>query len=457
MTQPSQTPGLEPTRFPLSHTQEWFCSMDQGDHAGAFGPHFVMVAGWRITGEIDTAALQAALDDVVERHELLRTVVAREAKPPCQQVYPPCQVPLQIRDLVPASGQSRDVSAEELLIDAGQTTMNPREVPLLRATLGQFDDSDSVLILITHHSACDGWSMQLMMRDLSALYEARTSCSAPKLPDVQQYGEYAKWQQIGSADSGTDEPPLEHWRERLSGAQIFTLPTDRPIPRPHTRPYSLYKFVIEADMVAAASMLGRSMRSSLFMVELAAFNVLAYQITGTTDPVISALTTGRNEPRFQNTVGLFLNLAPFRTDIGDCVSFRDIIARTRETCIDAYSHEIPFHHIELGLPEVMAPHDDNRKSQLVLGMFQPPSDGGATQLADGADQIFIRHLPEPEHPDPPQGVVWQMDLLESGAQMSSVQFNLDELDQRTVVGWAGDYCRILARAVEAPDQDWKSV
>src|ERR1700722_20762642 len=114
MAESSLALDQELTRYPLSFTQEWFISVDQGDDGGTFGPRFMIVSALRVTGHVDLAVLQGALDDVVARHELLRTVVVRDADPPCQAVFPPCRVPLEVRDLPPADRPSRDLVVQEL-------------------------------------------------------------------------------------------------------------------------------------------------------------------------------------------------------------------------------------------------------------------------------------------------------------------------------------------------------
>ena len=116
MTKSSLAP--EPQRYPLSFSQEWFVTLDSGDDGGAFGPRFLLVCEVRITGHVDLALLQGALDDVVTRHELLRTLVVRDADPPYQEIYPPCQVPLEVKDLPPVTGKSRDIVAQELIAEA---------------------------------------------------------------------------------------------------------------------------------------------------------------------------------------------------------------------------------------------------------------------------------------------------------------------------------------------------
>src|ERR1700726_4809641 len=157
MTESSLALDQESTRYPLFFTQEWVITLDQGDDGGTFGPRFMIVAALRVTGAVDLAVLQGALDDVVARHELLRTLVIRDADPPYQIVRPPCPVPLEVRDLPPDTGTSRDMIAQELFVEAEAGTINAREVPLLRAQLYRFDDRDSVLFLPVHHSVSDAW------------------------------------------------------------------------------------------------------------------------------------------------------------------------------------------------------------------------------------------------------------------------------------------------------------
>src|SRR4029077_7995724 len=150
MTESSPAADQQRQRYPLSFTQDWFIGLDQGDDGGTFGRRFILVCPTRITGHVDLAVLQGALDDVVARHELLRTVVVRDADPPYQEIYPPCQVPLEVKDLPPVTGKSRDMVIQELGYQTD--TINAREVPLLRARLCRFAVEDSVLFVTVHHS-----------------------------------------------------------------------------------------------------------------------------------------------------------------------------------------------------------------------------------------------------------------------------------------------------------------
>jgi hypothetical protein len=173
-------------RYPLSVTQEWFLTLDIGDDGGPFGCRYVIVAALRVTGVVDVGVLQGALDDVVARHEVLRTVVVRDGGPPYQLVCPPCPVPLEVRDLPPTAGQSRYLVFQELVVEVQAGTVSAREVPLLRGLVCRFDDRDSALFVTVHHSVCDGWSFEVILRDLGHRYpgEAAADAAVPRVRGV---------------------------------------------------------------------------------------------------------------------------------------------------------------------------------------------------------------------------------------------------------------------------------
>ncbi len=455
MTESSPAADQHGQRYPLSFTQEWFLTLDQGDDGGTFGSRFTMVQPMRITGPVDIAVLQGALDDVVARHELLRTVVVRDAEPPYQQVFPPCPVRLEVQDLPSNTGKSRDTVIQELFYKTG--TISAREAPLLWAQLCRFDDGDSVLFLTVHHSACDAWSMQVIMRDLGACYAARATGSAAELPPVRQYREYAEWQRARAASTAADSAPA-YWRDKLRGAREFAMPNDHGHPASYSRPYSRHAHVIEADVIARASALATASRTTLFPVLLSAFYVLAHQITGATDLAIRAFTAGRDEPQFHDTMGLFLNLVPFRTDIASCMSFRDIITRTKETFIDAIANELPAGVIEQAFPDVTKPREDLRTSQFVISCpMAQLGDDLVYPIADGARATAIPWREEDGPQDIPNGTGWFIDLPASGTLYGAIMFNLDEFDESTVASWAAGLQRILTSAVRDPDQDWKTL
>jgi hypothetical protein len=455
MTESSLALDQEPTRYPLSFTQEWFLTLDQGDDGGTFGPRFMTVNAARVTGRVDLAVLQDSLDDVVARHELLRTLVVRDADPPYQMVLPPCRVPLEIRDLPPVTGKSRDLVVQELILEAEAGSISARKVPLMKMLLCKFDDHDSVLLLTVHHSVSDGWSMQVIFRDLGAFYTARRTGIAAELPQIRQYREYAAWQRANATSTAEDGAPA-YWQDKLDGAREFTMPNDHGHPDSYSRPYSLHVHDIEPEVMTAAAALATATRSTVFTVMLSAFYVLAHQLTGTTDLAIRAFTAGRNEEQFHNTMGLFLNCVPFRTDIAACASFRDIVLATRETFIDAMAYELPVNVIEQTFPDFIKSREDLRTSQFIIS--DTPSQAGDDPIfpiAEGARPVGRQLSQGPEHHDIPSGTVWNLCAEPSGELNGGVQFNLDEFDESTVKGWTAELRRILAGAVREPDRDWR--
>jgi non-ribosomal peptide synthetase component F len=156
-------------------------------------------------------------------------------------------------------------------------------------------------------------------------------------------------------------------------------------------------------------------------------------------------------------MGLFLNVVPFRTDLSDCASFRDIVARTRETFIDSIAHELPVNVIEQTIPDFIKSRENPRMSQFIIADFQSQFGDLDLPIAEGAREIHERELQEPEHADIPSGMVWNLNVMPTGALSGGVVFNLDEFDESTVAGWATDFRRILTGAVGEPDQDWKTL
>ena len=447
----------ESQRYPLSFTQEWFLTMDKGDDGGPFGGHYLLASAYRITGAVDVAVLQGALDDVVARHELLRTVVVRDADPPYQQVCPPCRVPLEIRDLR-VTGGSRDKLIQELILEVQTGTISAREVPLMKALLARFDDRDSVLFLVVHHSVCDGWSFQVILRDLGTFYAARISGTPPKLPQMRQYREYVQWQ-LADAASMTDDNALRYWTGKLKGSREFVMPNDHGRPERYSRPWSLHFFTIEPGTMAAAADLAKSTRGTVFIVMLSAIYVLAHQITGATDLAVNAVTAGRNELQFHNTMGLFLNVLPYRTEIADCTSFRDVVLKTRETFIDAMAHELPTEAIVQTVPDYIRSRGDMRMSQLLISV--PQSQHGGDQMilpiAEGAKSVAEVLLEQTTSFDVPSGTVWYLNMRPDGSLGGGVHFNLDEFAVSTAEGWSTGLKRILASAVLDPGQDWREL
>jgi non-ribosomal peptide synthetase component F len=271
---------------------------------------------------------------------------------------------------------------------------------------------------------------------------------------MRQYREYAQWQRANATSTAEDGAP-RYWQHKLDGAREFEVPNDHGHPERYSRPYSGHGYAFDSDVAALVSAFATATRSTLFTVTLSAFYVLAHTLTGDTDLTIRALTAGRNELEFQNTMGLFLNCVPFRTDIAGCASFRDIVVATRETFLDALAYELPINVLEQAFPDFMKPREDLRTSLFLLA-DTPSSSGGdpILPIADGACEVSKRLSQDEENHDIPSGVVWH---LGAGPDelVGYVLYNLDELDESTVQGWVARLRRILTGGVSEPDQDWR--
>ncbi|WP_412543668.1 condensation domain-containing protein [Longispora sp. K20-0274] len=448
----SEAPSAATGLLPLSLQQEFLRLFDQGDATGPFGPRYIIVDGWRLHGAVDTDALRRALADVVVRHESLRTAVIRGDGPGGQVVGPPSAPELVVVDLpgVPP-GADRDRRAEELLNEYEAGTFEVHSSPLLRAVLGRFDDEDAVLALVTHHTAADAWSMQVIVRDLADCYAARAAGAEPELAPATQYREHAEAQRDGG-DTPAVRAARDYWRETLRGARILVVPTDRA-PSAEVPPRtSWYRFVTEDGLRLATTELADRTRSSAFMVLLAAFNVLVHERTGATDIVVPTFTPGRSAGRFQKTVGSFFNFVPLRTDLSGCGSFREVVTRTRAACIGAYSHELPLLQVLGEAPELMASAMAPGVAPCLFQVIQPPFVMDRERIGEVEySAIWRRVLSQPVGSDIPDGMLWSLHLGPSSDIVGALGYSTHLFDRNTVDAFAADYRATLARLLADPD------
>src|SRR5580704_1112818 len=271
-TSAGQPAVTETERVPLSLNQEFVCLFDSGGEDGPFGPHYHIVEAWRVSGQVDAVAMRRALRNVVERHEALRTVIVRDGDDKYQEIYPASTPELSVRDMPSEPGKSRDQQAEELIRELENGVTEADQPPLIRAVLARFDDHDSVLALITHHIATDGWSVRVIIRDLVNRYAAQQGLDVPELPEAPQYREFATWSR--EAPDAQPAGAIEYWRKTLSDALISAVPTDfaRSAGVPATT--GAYRFAIPADLASATAKLASATRSTTAIVLLAAYQVV---------------------------------------------------------------------------------------------------------------------------------------------------------------------------------------
>jgi hypothetical protein len=434
----------------LSLNQKFLCSLDHGETAGALSQWYAITSGLRLRGNLDVGALSAALDDVVARHEILHTILRKDDDGWYQHLYPPGPVSLEVRGVGSADlADSADRAAYDLLDDVEAEPFSHREVPLLRAVLGRLGADDHVLALTTHHIASDAWSMQVIITDLAACYAARTAGRVPGLPGACQYREFAAWQR--ATEKSWTGAARGHWRDRLLGARLHALPADRALPEGAADPYSVHRFVIGRELTQAAARVARSTRSSLFVVLLAAYNVLASQLTGESDLAVPIFTAGRNERHFASVVGPLYNFLPIRTDLGGCDSFADVIARTRASCLQAYANDIPFLLIQAQADDLMGSCGDDRLAVSAFEMFPPPALAGIERAGDVRySELRSGRRSRPVGASTPKGILWALDHLRSGELAALIRFSRDRFDEGAMAKIAAQYCHVLSASVAEP-------
>ncbi|MFE6385364.1 amino acid adenylation domain-containing protein [Nocardiopsis dassonvillei] len=338
---PALEPAARPEPMPLSHAQRrmWFL----GQLEGPTSAYNIPVA-LRLSGDLDVDALRAALADVVERHETLRTVfpdddgVARQEVRPLEQARPRLPVtPVSEKD------------ADEVLASAARYTFDLSAEPPLDARLLALGPQEHILVLVVHHIAADGWSMAPLTRDLAAAYTARRDGRAPDWRPLEiQYADVTLWQRrlLGEADDPESlwSTQLEYWRGALEGLpERLDLPTDRPRPAEPTREGHTLSFRWDADLRQAVSRLAGESGTSEFMVVQAALAVLFHRLGAGEDIPVGALVAGRGDRATEDLVGLFVNTLVLRADLSGRPTFRELLARVRERSLDAYAHQdLPF-------------------------------------------------------------------------------------------------------------------
>ncbi|MFF1777083.1 amino acid adenylation domain-containing protein [Streptomyces virginiae] len=336
-------PAEEPV---LSFAQRrlWFI-----DQLQPGSPAYNVPVATRIRGPLDVPALHAALQDIVDRHEVLRTVYryqegATEAVPRVIDGY---RLPLPVTELPDEAAARPFYDA-----DAGAPFDLAGAVPL-RARLGRIDAEDHVLVLNLHHIVTDGWSMRVLYTELERAYAARTGApTEATAPLALQYADFATWQRRRVSGDRL-ESLTSFWREELGGATPVDLPTDRPRPPVFGHAGASRYIDLPPRLIARLREFGKSEGATLYMTMLAGFATTLRRWTGQEDIVVGTSVSGRDHPAFGELIGFFVNTLPLRIRTGGDPGFAELVRATRHTTLQAYAHqELPFDLIvdALGLP-----------------------------------------------------------------------------------------------------------
>lgn len=337
-----------------------------------------IVAAVRMSGALNVLALDQALIEIVNRHEVLRTTFSGRDGHPVQRVRAPFAFRLNITTLaevLPKLQESQDLQElqereiQKVVLAQRQTPFNLETGPMLRASLIRINENEHVAVIAMHHIASDGWSMGIFVRELGSLYESFSQGLTSSLPHLPlQYADFAVWQREW-LQNDVLEMQLQYWRQKLASPPVLELPTDRPHPAHQTFNGAEIRFELEQSLVTDLEKIGQRQGATLFMTLLAAFNVLLFRYTGQTDICIGSPIAGRRHHEIEGLIGFFVNTQVLRSDLANAPTFANLLKQVSATALEAYTYQdIPFEM----LVEALQPKRDISRNPLfqVMFMFQ---------------------------------------------------------------------------------------
>ncbi|GAB2714323.1 non-ribosomal peptide synthetase [Kitasatospora kifunensis] len=460
------TPVARAGALPLSFAQRQLWMLDQMQPDST---EYLMAVRLRLRGALDAAALRRALDELVARHEVLRTRYATLDGEPVQVIDEPG--PMALRSVELRAGDAEGHLAE-LVTEAGALRFDLATEQPVRALLARLTDDEHVLLLTVHHIASDGWSENVLIGELDALYAAFAAGLPTPLPPLAvQYADYASWQREQLAGPGLSRQ-LDYWRETLAELTPLELPTDRPRAPLRSGEGATVSFTVPAPLADALVRLGRQHRATPFMVFLAAYQLLLGRYGRQHDVVVGSPVAGRDEAQTHQLIGLFTNMVVLRTDLSGGPSFVELLARVRESALGAYEHQrAPFER----LVNELAPQRDPSRNPLFQVVFQLESaeleEPGGRDRPGGHDRPGSPGGPSgpgsPGSPGSPglilaaerESVGWQvakfdlglaLALRPDGSMVAQLEYATALFDETTAQRMVGHYLRLLASIAADP-------
>jgi amino acid adenylation domain-containing protein/FkbM family methyltransferase len=432
--------AIEELVAPASFAQErlWFLSELAADR-----PIYNLGVAFRLRGELAIEALERAINTVVERHEVLRTVLRLVDGELVQIVAAPTQRRLRLVDLSASPTARAEAQARIWCeVEVAKQFDLGLEAPI-RYSLLQLGQQDFVLLFVIHHICFDAWSARVLRDELAQLYMAAINGGELDLPALGiQYADFASWQRT-LAERGLFEQQIEYWRQQLAGAPMLSeLSTDRPRPAAASFQGAEARTLIGSDVTAALANLARENRASLFMTIFGAFATLLGRYANVTDLVIGTPVAGRTRPELEPLIGLFVNTLPLRIDLSGRPSFLDLLARVRESALQGYENQdVPFERVVRALqPERSLSHTPLFQVALTVDDARPSPHARAG--------VFFE-------PFPVVGSTAAFDVAATVRQvehglLASFEYATDLFDGATVERMAGHFRRLVEGVVADP-------
>ncbi|MHB8499327.1 MAG: condensation domain-containing protein [Candidatus Acidiferrales bacterium] len=406
-------------------------------------PALHMRACVRLTGVLDVPRLEASLQALVERHEILRTTFASTDGELFQVISPSRKIALPITLLEEAVDGNQSAKLQEAIRAEASEPLDLTHGPLMRTRLFRLGLNEHALVLTTHHILVDGWSQNVIQRDLWTIYEARGEGHEPSLPPLSiQYGDFAQWQREWLASDHAHKE-LDYWKRQLAPPlPVLNIPTDRPPSNRPAREGAMETLLLPEDLVRSLKSLGKSENVTMFMALLAGYTALLHGYTGQDDLVIfSPVANRKNET--EALIGPFAGLVALRLSLAANPTVRDLLDRIREVTLDALSHtDLPF---EVLLEKLQARSVRGRNPLSQCYFFYQTAFLQPRELRD----LTVVPLP-----DFALGTHFelQMGLLERREGVrAQLEYNPDLFDRGTIQGILQDYCKILEAMVQDPE------
>jgi non-ribosomal peptide synthetase component F len=427
--------------FPLSFAQERLWFLDQFQSGSAM---YHIPAIYRFQGPLNVVALERSLNEIIRRHEILRTTFTVIEGRPVQVIARHESLPLTRMDLRGVDGPNREREVQRLIAQEAAAPFDLLRGPVLRTTLLELDDADHVLLLTMHHIVSDGWSMGVFVHELAELYDAYSAGRSSPLPELPiQYLDFAQWQrQLLRGE--VLQRHLAYWKRQLDGAPtILELPTDRPPPTVQTFQGAVQAFSVSPRVTEALKALGRREGATLFMTLLAAFKTLLYRYSGQEDQVVGTLIANRNRMEIEGMIGFFVNTLALRTQLSGNPGFREVLTRVREVTLDGYAHQdLPFEK----LVEELHPQRKASRHPLFQALFAlqniqtlPGDTGASAQTA-------------PQYHSGTAKFDLALFMVETGQGLTGAfEYNIDLFDASTITGMGARLVTLLEGIAAHPE------
>ncbi|MGA9772902.1 MAG: MupA/Atu3671 family FMN-dependent luciferase-like monooxygenase [Blastocatellia bacterium] len=427
-------------QIPISFSQQrlWFLAQLQPD-----SPFYNLPMAVRIQGRINLVALDQCLNEIIRRHEILRTTFSDAPGHPVQIVSLKSDLELQMIDLRALDQSELQENIARLCREEAKESFDLRAGPLLRAKILRLGEQEYIFLLTMHHIISDGWSMGVFIGEVEALYRALSGGkSSPLIELPLQYGDYSIWQRR-LLQNDVLERQLRNWKHRLADKElILELPTDRPRPPVQTLRGARKSIVLPATLTGSLKALSRQKNATLFMTLMAALKVFLHRYTAQNHVIVGTPIAGRSQPEIEGLIGFFLNMLALNTDLSDDPTFNGLLDRVRETTLNAFAdQDLPFEH----LVEAVQTRRDLSRSPVFQVMFTLQNMPKVTMKLDGLELTHMEIDPGIARYD------LSFSLSEVGECLTVIlEYNSDLFDQSTAARMLSQYGMILEGVVKSP-------